>query len=874
MKKVILLAIFLPYMAFGQVIENFESGNIENWVQSSDGHWSSDSSDCISGRFSLHHSYDNNNAGSDQIGTLISNLHVSEGLTRWSFLIRHGYNPSTSNNWSVFLLSDSKPSDMIVNSATNGFVLGINLSGSDDTLRLWKLKNGQLTTVANSHINWQTSIGVTDVAKIVVERTMEGNWSIEVYMLNEDLVGSGSGTDTELFSNDWFGILYRYSSSCDRLLWFDDLTINGKFYEDIKAPSVSGYRISGMNSIEITLNEIPADEFISAENFSLNDTDNSVFSVNKIHDQTFKIQFADIFNNKKSNTLIISSICDGSGNCDHNIQVIFTPVWTEPGDVIISEIMADPIPEVSLPEKEYFELTNRTKFPFNLKKWKLLSQNQEYVFQEKIIQPGEILIVCLSQDTSYFKEYGKVIGLKQFPALTDGGRILCLCDSLDNLIHGVEYSSKWYNDELKSRGGWSLEMIDSRFPFNYEKNWTASLSRKGGTPGKVNSVSRNNPDIQFYGVQNVFPNDSLTISVRFSEPVFNLCENISSIAIAGKEIDTIYPADPLLRKFALKLGAPLKKREEYKLIIAGEITDFTGNKIQRGIYFFGLTEPPAEKDILFNELLFNPLPGDPDYLEIFNCSGKIIDASRLQLISVNVETGDTSQLYHVSDEKRVIMPGAYYAITTEGEKVTNRYFSADPEYLFIVESLPSMPDDEGHLVLYNMELDKIDEVIYNEDMHYSLLSGVEGIALEKIKPFYVSETEANWHSASEDSGWGSPGAKNSMFTKDTQSTDMVLLSSSKISPDNDGFEDILDIAFQLKGKGNVVSVTIFDETGSFVKKVAENMFLGSEASLIWDGTTEEGSLVNTGIYIVFITLFDDTGKINRWKKVCTVVRPR
>lgn len=65
---------------------------------------------------------------------------------------------------------------------------------------------------------------------------------------------------------------------------------------------------------------------------------------------------------------------------------------------------------------------------------------------------------------------------------------------------------------------------------------------------------------------------------------------------------------------------------------------------------------------------------------------------------------------------------------------------------------------------------------------------------------------------------------------------------------------------------------VFDETGNYVKKIATNMLAGPEASLIWDGTADDGSPVNTGIYIVFITLYDDTGKTGRWKKVCTVVR--
>ena len=289
-------------------------------------------------------------------------------------------------------------------------------------------------------------------------------------------------------------------------------------------------------------------------------------------------------------------------------------------------------------------------------------------------------------------------------------------------------------------------------------------------------------------------------------------------------------------------------------------------------FSFGLSEPAEPGDILFNELLFNPLPGDPDYLELYNSSEKILDASRLELVSVNDDSGDTSQICLISEKHKCILPGEYYAVTADAEKVLQRYFSADPDHLFEIGSLPSMPDDKGHLILYSRELGKIDEVSYSEKMQSALLSGYEGVALEKINPDSKSGEAKNWHSASESSGWGTPGAPNSVYSEIPVTSDIVNLSSSRITPDDDGFEDMLVIDFNLTGNSNVVSVTIFDESGSYVRKIAENMYAGPEASLVWDGTADDGSMVNTGIYIVFITMFDDSGKTHKWKKVCTVIR--
>jgi hypothetical protein len=218
------------------------------------------------------------------------------------------------------------------------------------------------------------------------------------------------------------------------------------------------------------------------------------------------------------------------------------------------------------------------------------------------------------------------------------------------------------------------------------------------------------------------------------------------------------------------------------------------------------------------------------------------------------------------------MSGSYFAITTDRSKILERYYSANPAYLYENQSIPSMTDDEGHLILYNRELDKIDEVSYNKGMHYSLIKDPEGVALEKISPGNTSEEKSNWHSASESAGWGTPGAPNSILSENKQNSDIVAFSSTKITADSDGYEDFLSIHLSLTGNGNVITILIFDESGNFIRKIASNMLLGPDESLTWDGTADDGSPVETGIYVVLIKLYDDTGKTRSWKKACTVIR--
>lgn len=543
----------------------------------------------------------------------------------------------------------------------------------------------------------------------------------------------------------------------------------------------------------------------------------------------------------------------------------------KPGDVVITEIMADPVPSPGLPGEEYLEILNRSRNILDLTNWRLSSATQHSLFPPVKIEPGEYLILCAIADTALFSPYGKVAGLKPFPALTNKGRLVLLYDDRGNLINGVDYSSNWYGNPLKSKGGWSLEIIDHDFPFFGEGNWEASSDRKGGTPGKINSACRSNPDQSFWGITNVFPADNMKIIIEFSEPLIDFGKQNNGIVLGDCGITGWELSDPLYRRFTLTPELPLDRDIIYTLSLPAEISDFEGNYPLVSNFRFGIPGSSEIKDLVFNELLFNPLKDNPGYIEFVNISEKILDASEFTVASVKEGTGAISAPLSISPVARCILPGACYTITTDRLRVISAFPLSVPENILEVASLPSMPNARGHLLLMNMQLDRIDEVIYSEKMHYSLLSGKEGISLEKIRPELPSDESINWHSASEDSGWGTPGNRNSVFTRQNNQDETVVLSSQKISPDNDGYEDVLVIEINSDDPGAIVSVLIYDETGNYVRKLAENYLAGSRASIVWNGCGNNGRPVRPGIYILLIEMYNAGGRISKWKKVCAVV---
>ena len=72
--------------------------------------------------------------------------------------------------------------------------------------------------------------------------------------------------------------------------------------------------------------------------------------------------------------------------------------------------------------------------------------------------------------------------------------------------------------------------------------------------------------------------------------------------------------------------------EIYELTVSNSLKNCLGmNMLNDTVIGFGLAESADSKDIVINEVLFNPWTDGVDYVEIYNQSSKIIDMSVLTL---------------------------------------------------------------------------------------------------------------------------------------------------------------------------------------------------------------------------------------------------
>jgi len=543
-------------------------------------------------------------------------------------------------------------------------------------------------------------------------------------------------------------------------------------------------------------------------------------------------------------------------------------------DVVIDEIMADPAPQIGLPNNEWIELKNVSGVPINLQGWRIGDgSGQSGAMPNFILQPDSFVTICTGSAAAAFSAFGRTISVTSFPSLDNDGETIFLKSSSGMIIHAVEYSSSWYGNEIKQDGGWTLEMIDPKSPCAGTNNWKASIDPKGGSPGKKNSVDAMNADIGAPKLQNAFVIDSQTLHLVFDEPI----DSLSASSVAGYSIDggnsvvTAIPVSPLFNKVELKLISPLSENTGYTIHVSN-LTDCRGNGIGAdNTVRIALPAEPVAGDLVINEILFNPRSGAYDYVEVYNKSGKVFDASRIYIANRNSD-GVISSAKLFSAAPNYIFQDEYFVITENADNLSLNYLVKNPKNVLAVSSLPSLPDDKGDVIITNVQGDVIDEVKYNKDWHFKLIENEEGISLERIDPDRPATDAANWHSAASTAGYGTPTYVNSQF-RQTQTADATIEISPKIfSPDNDGHDDIATIQYKVSEPGYLATITIFDAAGRPVRVLVNNGTMALSGYWTWDGLNDKNAKLPIGTYIMYTEIFNLQGRKKHFKNAIVLAR--
>ncbi len=809
-----------------QIAFDFENQNLSQWFMSNAKAWDTASKDPLSGNYSLKHVLDTNKTSHDQISYPLNFGQANALDITWTFLVRHAYNPSADNNWNFFLMANNNADSMFNGFAINAYVIGVNLSGSDDSLRLWKVTNGKVAKVLSTGVHWERSVGTNQKASIKVHRSFDGWWEVSFHERGkiDSLRILNSTRDTNHLTANHVGVLYKYTATHDMKLWIDDILIDTLHIKPIVKEDTLNNNLNKPAEPNDSITTKPAEPDI---NFI--DT----------------IAFVGKTNNFK----------------------IF--------DVLVTEIMVDPEPTIGLPVGEYIELFNRTADTINLKDWRISIGSTTKLIPEICFLPNSYLVICHKDLLNDFLEFGKAIGiLTSSTTLTNTGQTIRLLDNTNKLIHQVAYSDTWYNSNYKAQGGWSLEMVDVANPCNETSNWQASIGQIGGTPGVLNSVAAENPDVEAISISQFALISDSSIRLVYSEYFDSISvsnnENyiVSNIGNPSKIVLNDRKTQTLIFDIKFQL------KQLYTLSVTNNISDCVSNTPKNEYHQqFAIPETADSADVIINEVLFDAFPYSSDFVEIYNRSSKTLDAGQL-LIALENEQGVVTSTVSLGTTGTLLFPKSYLAVTENIEMLRIFYKVPYQQAIFSNNEMISLPDKNGRLILMRKNMSILDRIVYNESMHIGLISNKEGVSLERLNPDFHGISASNWHSAASTVGWATPGYKNSQYLpKDSlQFSSKFKILNDAISPDNDGVDDILNITYQMPEAGYLANIVIFDAQGKLIRKLENTALLSTSGSFTWDGTFANNQVVRNGIYIFYFEIYNLKGNIERFKKVCVVAR--
>jgi hypothetical protein len=306
-------------------------------------------------------------------------------------------------------------------------------------------------------------------------------------------------------------------------------------------------------------------------------------------------------------------------------------------------------------------------------------------------------------------------------------------------------------------------------------------------------------------------------------------------------------------------------------LTATDIYDLSNNILISGDALFGIPNVADSFDIVINEILYAPLAGGSDYVELYNRSNKIFDLKDLSLANMGFTSGMVIDTKPIIAASYLFLPGDYIVLTGSISEVKNQFYTSNPNGFIQLPSMPMFYVDSGGVAVIGANSKIIDQFQFSDAMQFPLLTDFHGVSLERLNFDRATQDNTNWHSASQGNGFGTPGYKNSQF-ESTQNTNNTFFCEPAIfSPDNDGHNDVVNFHYHFNLAGNVGTIIIFDAKGRVIRSLVANELLGTDGEFSWDGINDQNSKALIGIYIAYLSVFDLKGNTNTFKKTCILV---
>lgn len=784
----------------------------------------------------------------------------------WELFLDLRFATSGANYVDLYLMSSA----VDLSSGVNGYFLRI--GGTADRLELFRSDAGTAASIGLQSPDGVVNSSTSNPFRVKVTRSAVGLFTLQYDDgATGNYTSAGGATDATYTSATHFGLRIEQSSAASVINnhFFDDIVVD-LIPVDNTPPLITSVTATSATEVDVLYSEPLDPAFIGTY-----DITPSIGVSGQVLDGTNPalVHVTAAFALTSGNTydLLPSGARDPAGNVYAGPAQIafsyFVPDAAQPGDVLINEIMADPTPVVGLPDAEFVEIVNvTTDKTFDLEGWIISDGSTNGTLPAFMLSPGEHAIIVDDATAALFSAYPNVILVTTFPSLNNDGDPLELRDAGAVVINAVPYSSTWYQDAVKAQGGWTLERIDPTAPCSGASNWKASNHPSGGTPSAQNSVYAIVPDNSPPTVISVQVDGPTSITVQFSEAM-----DVGSLATGNYTIAPAITVTGVLvlgsSSVQLTLGTALTVGTLYGVVVT-QVSDCPGNPIGTGnTAQFALPEPVAAGDVVINEVLYDPVTGGSDFVELYNRSSKTLSVAGWML--ANVSDGVVGAGQAITASSFILLPGEYVLVTENAAGTASLYPQSHTDR-FIETDMPSYNNGNGSVVLLAPDGTQLDRFDYDDNLHFALVNKPEGFSLERVSPDRPTSDNTNWQTASDVAGRATPGFQNSQYSRSDNASGEMSIEPAIFSPDNDGYQDVLTIAYRFDQAGFVGTMRVHDLAGREVRRLMDNQLLGTDGAISWDGISADASKARMGPYIVVFEVFDLDGNTELYKKTVTL----
>ncbi|SHM54595.1 lamin tail domain-containing protein [Chitinophaga sp. CF418] len=780
----------------------------------------------------------------------------------WEWWLQLDFNTSSLNYVDVFLTADSAN---LQGTGVRGYF--VRIGNTKDEVCLYR-KDGSAAPVLL--IDGRDGITNHTSTKLKIRVTRKDNeWELWVDEKADGTAFAREGTATDHMYNTshFMGFVVRQSTaSFFGRHYFDDVLIT-PIVTDTTPPALSSYHLRDNRTLTLCFSETLDSAILSRpEHFRLSVPGNAPDSIwqDSSRPSCLHVQFQNVFPNGDSCRLFMDGVRDPSGNVMEPATVALLYYTSSGYDVLIHEFLPRALRSAGLLPARFVELKNNSPYGLQLKGWQIGNSSREASLPEYLLPPGGLLVVCDKGNTDLFPADIPILGISSFPAPGDSD-IITLRNDNGNLVHAVAYDRSWYGNPVKERGGWSLEMTDTNWPCAGSSNWKPSTAPQGGTPGRPNTVTGTGAMPPPVLLVKAFPPDTMTVNLSFN----GIMDSLEVTAPAHFEFGPSLPVagitahPPLFNNISVSLTTPLLPNTVYTVAVSG-IKDCTGQEVTTaGDIAFARVSTADSFDIVINEILYDPVSGVPEFVEIYNRSPKAVDLSHLYLAR-RKEDEQLDAPVALGEQALLLLSGGYAVFTTAPQALCTYYDCLQAATIYKI-NLPALINEEGTIVLLNESGQILDELHYFDKMHMALADNTRGVSLERLQPDGRTQDKYNWHSAAAAVKYATPGYRNSQQLPVVEVQGDLTVQPAVFSPDNDGLEDLAVVRYNFPGPGYIINVTIFDAEGRPVRYLEKNTLLPASGYMTWNGRGESNRELISGIYVIFAEAFNAEGKVRHWK---------